>query len=315
MKIVFMGTPDFSVPILRKLHKDYNVVLVVTKPDTPQGRKRIMTPPPVKVYAERHKIPCFQPSHIKRDYQPILDAEPDLIITAAYGQIIPKALLDFPRLGCINVHASLLPKLRGGAPIQRAIERRHTTTGVTIMEMVKAMDAGDILAQVSLKIDPLETAGTLFDKLSNLGAELLMTTLPDVKHQRIKAQPQNPDEVTYAYNITRAEERLDFSQSVFDLEAKIRAFHPQPNTYAIVNDKKLKIIFSRVHQCQNFFTKHQDTPNGTILKHFEDGFAIKCPDGALVATHVQLEGKNPMTAEQFLRGAGQNLVKIGEILA
>ena len=315
MKIVFMGTPDFSVPILRQLHKNYDVVLVVTQPDTPQGRKRVLTPPPVKVYAEKHHIPCFQPKRIKEDHHPVIEAKPDIIITAAYGQIIPETLLDFSKYKAINVHASLLPKLRGGAPIQRAIERRHKTTGVTIMEMVKKMDAGDILAQEAIPIDTLETSGTLFDKLSNLGAVLLLQTLPDIIHQRITPIPQNPKDVTFAYNITREEERLDFNESVLDLEAKIRAFHPQPNTYTVINNKKLKIIWGRVHQCKNFFKNHTDTENGTIIKHFQDGFAVKCPDGALIATQVQLEGKNPMSAEQFLRGAGQTLAKVGTKLA
>mgnify|MGYP001156486666 FL=1 len=181
LKIVFMGTPDFAVPVLKQLISDgYEVVAVVTQPDRPVGRKKILTPPPVKVAAEQHGIPVLQPEKLRdsEELEQIIKLEPDLIVTAAYGQILPKKLLDAPKYGCINVHASLLPELRGGAPIHYAILQGKEKTGVTIMYMVEKLDAGDILTQVEVPISETDTVGTLHDKLSEAGAKLLSETLP-----------------------------------------------------------------------------------------------------------------------------------------
>lgn len=314
MTIVFMGTPSFSVPILKALAKQYTVSLVVTQPDKPVGRKRILTKSPVKEAAEALNIPVFQPTNIKDDFTPILDAKPDIIITAAYGQIIPEVLLSTPQYKAINVHASLLPKLRGGAPIQRAIERLHDKTGVTIMYMAKGMDTGDIIAQKSLKITENDTSEDLFNALSKLGTDLLMDTLPHIfkgTHQRIK---QNNQDATYAYNIKREEERLDFTKAALILDAKIRAYYPEPNTYTITHGKKLKVIKARLHHCKNFAKNHSEDPNGKVIKHFDDGFAVKCNPGILVITHVQLAGKKAMSARDFLNGAGKQLVSVGTVL-
>src|SRR5699024_10141511 len=175
-KIVFMGTPDFSVPILQKLiQSEYEIILVVTQPDRPKGRKKVITPPPVKVEAEKNNIAVFQPEKIKNDYQRILDQQPDLIVTAVYWQILPKELLETPKYGCINVHASLLPELRGGAPIDYAILEGKKETGITIMYMVEKLDEGDIISQEAVTIEADDNVGTLHDKLSRVGANLLET--------------------------------------------------------------------------------------------------------------------------------------------
>lgn len=314
MNIVFMGTPAFSVPILEALNERYTIKMVVTQPDKPVGRKKVLTPPPVKKKALELGLKVFQPQKIKAETDVILNEKPDLIITAAYGQILPKVLLETPPLKAINVHGSLLPKLRGGAPIQRAIEHQHQETGVTIMYMHQKMDAGDIISQQCLKLKGDETSGELFETLSQLGKTLLLKTLPDLIEGHLQAIPQNKEEVTYAYNIKREEERLDFNQTVASLDAKIRAFHPAPNTYTTLKGKKLKVIKARIHQCPNFMKNHSNQPAGTIIKFFEDGIAVKASDGALVLTEVQLEGKKAMPAATFMHGAGKNLLTKGDQL-
>lgn len=206
MKVVFMGTPDFAVPVLDALvENNYDVQLVVTQPDRPKGRKQELTPPPVKVAAEKHGIPVFQPEKIKQEqeWKVVADIEPDILITAAFGQILPKGLLDVPPFGCINVHASLLPKYRGGAPIHQSIIDGEKETGITIMYMVEKLDAGAMLAQKAIPIEEKDTTGTMHDKLSVLGAELLLETLPEIEAGSIVAVEQDEAEVTYAPNITR----------------------------------------------------------------------------------------------------------------
>ena len=205
-KIVFMGTPDFSVPVLQRILNDgYEVIAVVTQPDRPVGRKRVMTPPPVKVEALKHNIPVYQPEKIRNreDLDQILALEPDLIVTAAFGQILPKELLDAPKLGCINVHASLLPELRGGAPIHYAILEGKKQTGITIMYMAEKLDAGDILTQAAVEIAEDDNVGTLHDKLSAIGSDLLSETLPKLIAGELKGIPQDDAKATFASNIKR----------------------------------------------------------------------------------------------------------------
>lgn len=311
MNIVFMGTPSFSVPILKALHETYGVRLVVTQPDMPVGRKRILTPTPVKTYALEQQIEVFQPVKIKQDYQKIIDLNPDIIITAAYGQIIPEVIINTPKYKAINVHASLLPKYRGGAPIQRAIMNNDKETGITIMMMSKAMDAGDILSQKSIPIESHDTGESLFEKLSLLGRDLLLETLPKIFDQTITPVPQNENLVTYAYNLKPEEELLDFNDQVENLEAKIRAFYKEPNTYTFIDHQKLKVIKASIHQCDNFMKHHSEQENGTIIKFFDNGIAVKCQNGALILTEVQLAGKKAMSAKDFMNGSGRQLLKIG----
>ena len=221
-RVVFMGTPDFSVPILDALIKNYKVKAVVTQPDKQVGRSGKIAKPPVKMFAEKNDILVIQLTRIKEQYQEIIDLDPDLIVTCAYGQILPKELLDYPKYGCINVHASLLPKLRGGAPIHRAIIEGYKKSGVTIMYMAPGMDDGDIISQKEIEITDIDTASTLHNKLSKLGSELLIETLPSIiggTNERIK---QDEREVTYAPVIKPIDEKLDFTKTSREIYNQIR---------------------------------------------------------------------------------------------
>jgi len=307
-----MGTPQFSVRILEAVHKEYGVSLVVTQPDKQVGRKRIVTYSEVKEKAIELGIDVFQPRKIKTDFQPILDCKPDIIITAAYGQIIPKEVIDFPRLGSINVHGSLLPLLRGGAPIQRAIQRMHVTTGITIMYMAMKMDSGDIISQRSITIQNDDTSGTLFEKLSIVGRDLLMETLPDIIAGTNKRIPQEEHYVTYAYNIKREEERIDWSLTCAEIDAHVRAFAPLPGCYTTIDNKSLKIF--TVSSCP-YLNPTEDTPyeNGTILEIEEDYFSVKVANGVIKVYDVQLAGKTRQHTKIFLQGSGRNLIKLYKV--
>ncbi|TVP96153.1 MAG: methionyl-tRNA formyltransferase [Acholeplasmatales bacterium] len=311
MKMVFMGTPEFAVPILEALNHHYEITLVVTQPDRPTGRRRTMTPPPVKTMAQSLGLPVFQPERVRRDYGPILDANPDVIVTAAYGQIIPKALLDTPPFGAINVHGSLLPALRGGAPVQRAIERGHKQTGVTIMAMNEAMDAGDIIAQATCEIEPRETAGSLFAKLSVLGRALLLKTLPQILDRTAPRMPQEESEATFAYTLKKEEEQLDLTLAAQTLDAKIRAFHPTPNTYVIdPNGVRLKILTAHPSHAT---TAVENNP-GEIVAIDAHGVHVLTGEGLLCLTTVQPAGKKAMKATDYARGAGRDTMQIGQLL-
>ncbi|MFP4286361.1 MAG: methionyl-tRNA formyltransferase [Candidatus Izemoplasmataceae bacterium] len=308
MNIVFMGTPEFSVPILEALIKQYEVTLVVTQPDKIVGRKKTLTHSPIKKVALEHNIEVFQPKSIKKDYERVLEVNPDLIITAAYGQIIPEVLLNAPKLKAINVHASLLPKYRGGAPIQRAIMNHESSTGVTIMYMSKAMDAGDIIAQESLSIKPKETGESLFNKLSILGRDLLMKTLPSIINQTNQRFKQDPSLVSYAPIIKPSEEWLDFRLDANDLEAKVRAFYKEPNTYTTLDGLKLKVIKAES------LKENLSDEAGVITKIDKQGIKIQCGNGTLVVTYLQLESKKAMTSIDFMNGLGRNMLKVGKKL-
>ncbi|REJ22255.1 methionyl-tRNA formyltransferase [Caldibacillus debilis] len=314
-RIVFMGTPDFSVPILeRLLQAEYEVVGVVTQPDRPAGRKQLPKAPPVKRLAEKYGIPVFQPEKIKEKepLERIFSWQPDLIITAAYGQIIPKALLDFPKHGCINVHASLLPELRGGAPIHHAILQGKKKTGVTIMYMVEKLDAGDILAQAEVEIGERDHVGILHDKLSEKGAELLLSTLPKLLKGEITPVPQEEEKATYAYNIKREEERIDWSKGGEEVYNRIRGLHPWPVAYTTLGGKPLKIWWGE----KVSFPAREKTEPGTVVAVEKDGFIVATGDEVFIkVTEIQPAGKKRMPAEQFLRGHKQELAagtKLGD---
>jgi len=304
-KIVFMGTPDFSVPVLQRILNDgYEVIAVVTQPDRPVGRKRVMTPPPVKVEALKHNIPVYQPEKIRNreDLDQILALQPDLIVTAAFGQILPKELLDAPKLGCINVHASLLPELRGGAPIHYAILEGKKKTGITIMYMAEKLDAGDILTQASVEITEEDNVGTLHDKLSAIGSELLSETLPKLIAGELKGIPQDDEKATFASNIKREQERIDWSASGEEIYNKIRGLNPWPVAYTTLQDKVLK-----VWKAEKVASDTQAMP-GVIIKREEDGFIVKTGnETAIKITELQPAGKKKMTSYDYLRGAGSQL--------
>lgn len=304
-KIVFMGTPDFSVPVLKQIIQDgYEVIGVVTQPDRPVGRKKVMTPPPVKVEAERQGIPVYQPEKIREqeDLDQIVALKPDLIITAAFGQILPKELLDAPKFGCINVHASLLPELRGGAPIHYSIIQGKKRTGITIMYMAEKLDAGDILTQVEVEITEEDTVGTLHDKLSKAGSELLSQTLPKLLNGELMPIPQNDEEATFASNIKREQERIDWSKTGEEIYNHVRGLNPWPVAYTTLNGTVLKIWGTvKVKPVSN------QSP-GTIIKLEENGLVISTGnDTGIKITELQPAGKKKMDASQFLRGAGTQI--------
>ena len=248
MRIVFMGTPDFAVNVLQGLIENYkdDIVGVVSQPDKRVGRHQILTNTPVKELALKYDIPVFQPVKIKEDYDDVVSLKPDIIITCAYGQIIPKEVLDAPRLGCINVHASLLPKLRGGAPIHKAIIDDYGVTGVTIMYMDVGMDTGDMISKVEVPILDSDNLESLHDKLSEAGTKLLLDTLPSIIDGTNDREKQDPNEVTYAYNIKREEERIDFNKSCREVFNLIRGLCPIPCSNALFDGKEMKIYSSEI---------------------------------------------------------------------
>jgi methionyl-tRNA formyltransferase len=309
MKIVFMGTPDFSVPVLKQLVEDgYEIVGVVTQPDRPKGRKKILTPPPVKVEAEQHGLAIFQPEKIRNEYEEIINLNPDLIVTAAYGQLLPKAILEAPRYGCINVHASLLPEYRGGAPIHYAIRDGKEKTGVTIMYMVEKLDAGAILTQVEVDILEEDHVGSLHNKLSAAGAKLLSETIPALVKGEIKPIQQDEEKVTFSPTIKREEELIDWTNDGEQIYNQIRGMHPWPVAYTIFENKPIKIWWGVK------VSGDKSAEPGSILAVEEDGFIVATGNHtAIKVTECQPSGKKRMTAAQFLQGR-QNLeeVKLGE---
>jgi methionyl-tRNA formyltransferase len=312
-RIVFMGTPDFSVPVLRRLIDDgYNVIAAVTQPDRPVGRKRILTPPPVKAEALKHGIPVYQPEKIRQqdELEKILALEPDLIVTAAFGQILPKRLLDAPKHGCINVHASLLPELRGGAPIHYAIIQGKEKTGISIMYMVEKLDAGDILTQVEVPVTDKDTVGSLHDKMSTAGADLLSETIPKLLKGELAPTPQNDEEATFAWNIKREQEKIDWTKPGEQIYNHIRGMNPWPVAYSTLNSSVLKIWASEKVAAKRF------SEPGIIIAIEEDGMIVATGDDtAIKITELQPAGKKRMDAKQFLLGAASNIepgIKLGE---
>ncbi len=301
IKVVFMGTPDFSVPVLEGLIENYHVVGVVSQPDRKVGRRQEVVYSPIKELALKHDILVFQPEKIRTDYKDILALEPDIIITCAYGQIIPKEVLNYPKYGCINVHASLLPKLRGGAPIHHAIIDGYDRTGITIMYMDEAMDSGDIISQREVVIDKEDTMESLHDKLRIVGKELLLSTLPSIldgTNQRIK---QDTSEVTYAYNIKREEEYLDFSKSSLELYNQIRGLCPFPGSSCVIGEKEFKVYFARIEKIDT-----SDKKPGEVLHIYKDGLGIATSDYELVLLDIKPFGKRRMLASSFVNGINKN---------
>lgn len=307
--VVFMGTPDFAVPILKQLVEDkYNVVLVVTQPDRPKGRKRKLTPPPVKEEAIKQGIPVYQPEKVKDTYREILAYEPDIIVTAAFGQILPKALLEVPKYGCINVHASLLPELRGGAPIHYALLQGKTKTGVTIMYMAEKLDAGAIISQSEITIKHDDHVGSLHEKLAEVGASLLQETLPMIIDQSAQSIEQDETLVTYAPNIKREQEKIDWNETNEEIYNHIRGLHPWPVASTTLKGNNIKIWWGEVEH-----TTYQSNI-GEIVEISPSGVIVCCGNKAgLRITEIQPSGKTKMSVADFVRGSGQSL-KVGEKL-
>lgn len=301
-----MGTPDFSVPILEALANNdlCEVSAVVTQPDRKVGRKKHLTAPPVKVKALEYNIPVFQPEKLSGsdELRAIMALNPDLVITAAYGQYVPTKLLHTPKFKAINVHASLLPKYRGAAPIHYALINGEDETGVTIMYMEKEMDAGDIISQKRLAIEDTDTVGSLFTKLSLLGRDLLIETLPHIFENEIQPKKQNKAEVTVAPMIKSSEEKIEWSQSATKVNNKIRGMNPFPGAYSLLNDQRFKIW-----KASPVATEEEAQP-GTIITLNKNECIIKCGGKtALSLIEVQPFGKPKMQIKDFLSGAINHL--------
>ena len=304
IRIVFMGTPEFASNVLKGLvENNYNIVAVVSQPDKEVGRKRILTPSPVKEMALSHGLKVLTPYKIRKEYEEVLSLEPDLIITCAYGQIIPKELLDYPKYKCINTHGSLLPKGRGGAPIQRSIMNGEDKTGITIMFMNEKMDEGDILYQEEMPIDIHDTNATLFNKLSDLALQMLLKFLPEYIKGNYTAIKQDNDKASYTYNITKEEEFISFNEDVKKVYDHIRGLLDNPGAYFVANDKKYKLISVDFEYCN-------DTDAGLIRGLENNYFRIDAINGFIKVLKIKPEGKNEMDARSFFNGAGRNLVNV-----
>ena len=307
LRIIYMGTAEFGLPTLKALNEQYNVVGVVCQPDKPANRGEVKFSK-IKEYAVENNIKVFQPAKISEDFLDIMKENPTLIVTCAYGQILPDELLNYPMYGCVNIHASLLPKLRGGAPIHRAIIEGHKETGVTIMMMSKKMDAGDIITQQAIPIEEDDTVGTLHDKLSLLGRDLIIKTIPNILNKTITLTKQNESEATYGYVIKREDEKLDFSDSTREIINKIRGLNPYPGAYTILSGRIVKIWNAK--RGINFYS---NALNGQVTKLYDDGIGVKTQNGEIIITELQLEGKRRMTAAEFMNGAVNKDLLMGRI--
>lgn len=305
-KVIFMGTPEFSVPVLEMLDNNTNVILVVTQPDKEVGRHHEIKYSPIKEYALSHGIEVYQPTKIRNEYEYILSKKPDIIITCAYGQIIPEILLETPKYKAVNVHASLLPKLRGGSPLHHALIDGYNETGVTIMYMAKGMDDGDIITQEKISIEDSDNVGTIHDKLSILGRDLLLKTLPNIFDGNVKRVKQNPDEVTFAYNIKSEEEIIDFNKTSKEVFNQIRGMYPFPIAHTTLDGEILKICESKIG------TSVKGVP-GEIISIYKDGIGVMCKDKEIIITKVKPSGKKEMNVKDYLNGK-QNQTLEGRIL-
>lgn len=300
MRIVYMGTPDIAAIILKRLLEEpYEIVLTVTQPDRPKGRGKELAKSPVKVLSEEHGIPVFQPERLRNPeaVAVIREAKPDMIVVAAFGQILPKEILDMPKYGCINVHASLLPAYRGAAPIQWAVLDGQKESGVTIMYMNEGLDTGDILLQKRVSLSPEETGGSLYDTLSVMGAELLTEAIPKIVDGTLTAVPQGEMTTAYAKQLTKEMGRLDFTRPAEELERYIRGLNPWPGTYTQLDGKTFKIWRAEVVTLAD-----SSLEIGTVTDITKKSFTFVTGKGGLRVLELQPEGKRRMTTEEFLRG-------------
>lgn len=296
MRIVFMGTPDFAVPSLQALiGAGHDVCAVYTQPDKPQGRKQILTAPPVKTLALEHDIPVFQPNTLKNEDEQarLRELAPEVIIVVAYGKLLPKAVLDIPPHGCINVHGSLLPRWRGAAPIQWAVIAGDEMAGVTTMQMAEGLDTGDMLLTYETKVGEKETAGELFDRLAQSGAELLTQTL--VKLDEITPRPQDEAQSCYAHMLDKQMAVIDWSKSAHEIDCLIRGLNPWPIALTTLSGERLKVFAAE--------KANGNGEPGTVLEADpKKGLTVACGEGALGLTEIQLVGGKRMKATDFLRG-------------
>ena len=304
MRIVYMGTPDFAVKPLHALAEtDYEVVGVVTQPDKPKGRGKTMLPTPVKEEALKHGFTVYQPVKVRDPefFQILKELAPDIIVVAAFGQIIPKSILELPEYGCINIHASLLPKYRGAAPIQQAVIDGEKESGVTIMKMGTGLDTGDMISRAVIPLASDETGGSLFDKLADAGAKLLVETLPHIFDGTAVYEKQPEESPTpYAGMITKQMGLLNFERPAEELERLVRGLNPWPSAFTFWNGKTLKVWESSVVKAEEALVEKEKP--GTVVKTDKNGIYVACGKDILMLSQVQLEGKKRMDADAFLRG-------------
>lgn len=303
MKVVFMGTPEFAVGTLKKCIEKHEVIAVFTQPDKPKGRGNKMTPPPVKVVAEEHAIPVFQPDRLRKAPWPELlrDLSPDVIVVVAYGQLLTQEVLDIPKFGCINVHASLLPKYRGAAPINWAIANGEAVTGVTTQMMNAGLDTGDMLKKWSVTISEDMNAGALHDILAVAGADLLIETLEGLENGTLVPEPQNDADSCYAAKLNKEIAKIDWDMSAVAIKNRVNGFNPWPVAHTTLNDHPFKVFSAKVFSGENQLL-NADTMNGTVVKTDKKGIYVKTGDGILLIDEVQWGSGKRMTAGAFLLG-------------
>ena len=310
MNIIFMGTPDFAVGALEAVLKaGHNVQLVVTQPDKAQGRSKELKPPAVKVCAMEHNLPVFQPERIKREeaIQVLKQYDADLYVVAAFGQILSREILDLPKFVCVNIHASLLPKYRGAAPIQWAVIDGEEKTGITIQQMNEGVDTGDILLQKEYYLAKDETGASLFDRLCDLGAEAIVETIDMIEKGTVCPVKQNEDEATHAKMLSKAMGKIDFTMEAVKIERLIRGLNSWPSAYTYYKGKTMKIWGANVCETGNF----TENKPGTVIAKDKESFTVLCGNDSLRIYDVQLEGKKRMNVKDFLLGCS---VEIGEQL-
>ena len=311
MRIVFMGTPDFSVPVLESLvESEHEIVLAVSQPDKPKGRGKELQPTPVKKKAQEYHIPVLQPEKVKEQQvvEELRKIQPDCIVVVAFGQILSKEILDLPKYGCVNIHASLLPEYRGAAPIQWAVIDGLKETGITIQQMDIGVDTGDMLDKLTVPIASDETGGSLFDKLSKLGGPLLLETLKKLEEGTASPVKQDDSKSTYAKMLDRSIGNIDFSKSAEEIERLIRGLNPWPSAYTFYQGKMLKIWRAQVIEESASWNTSQ---TGEIVKTDKEAIYIRTGKGILKILEVQLEGKKRMDTAAFLRGVK---VEAGQVL-
>lgn len=314
LNIIFAGTPDFAAQHLQALlHSPHNVIAVYTQPDKPAGRGKKLQASPVKQLAEQHNIPVFQPKSLRNSeaQAQLASLNADVMVVVAYGLILPQAVLDTPRLGCLNVHGSILPRWRGAAPIQRAIWAGDKQTGVTIMQMDAGLDTGDMLHKVYCDISPTETSASLYDKLADLAPSALVEVLNGLKSGQFTAEKQDDAQTNYADKLTKEEAKLDWNLSAKQLERNIRAFNPWPIAYFYTSDGQGNEQTLKVYQAQ--VLPHQNKPVGMILSADKNGIQIATAEGVLNILQLQPAGKKPMSAQDFLNGRADWL-SVGKVL-
>ena len=301
LKIVFMGTPEIASKVFEAMILDgYKFVGLIAQPDRPVGRKGILEPVPTKKVAMKYNIPVFQPERIRKDYEFLTKLNPDVIVTMAYGQIVPQGVLDIPKYGCLNLHGSILPKYRGASPIQTSLINNDEVTGVTLMEMIDKMDAGKMFAVEEVRISLEDNSSSLFNKISDAARKLILEKLPLYIDGKLPGVEQNEEEATFCHMIKPEQEKLSFDLSVKDMFGWIRALSDEPGGYFLLDDQKFKVFKARIGESN---VSHQV---GEIVEADKFGLVVQCKDGLLFLDEVQLQGKKRMDYKSFING-NQNL--------